>query len=98
MATVAPERWRAAVSVLEVRDLTIRFGGLTAVDGLALKVDEWEIVGLMGPNGAGKTTAVNCITGFYKPDAGHVLYRRNDVTKLTPHRKAALGIGRTFHN
>jgi branched-chain amino acid transport system ATP-binding protein len=84
--------------VLEVRDLTIRFGGLTAIDGLNLKVDEWEIVGLMGPNGAGKTTAFNCITGFYKPSRGEVFYRDREVTKLPPHRKAALGIGRTFQN
>ena len=86
------------MSVLEVRDLTIRFGGLTAVDSLDLKVDEWEIVGLMGPNGAGKTTAFNCITGFYKPSRGQVFYKGDDVTKLPPHRKAALGIGRTFQN
>jgi branched-chain amino acid transport system ATP-binding protein len=86
------------VSVLEVRDLTIRFGGLTAIDGVNLTVDEWEIVGLMGPNGAGKTTAFNCITGFYKPSRGHVIYRGRDITKLAPHRKAALGIGRTFQN
>ena len=86
------------MSVLEVRDLTIRFGGLTAIDGLNLKVDEWEIVGLMGPNGAGKTTAFNCITGFYKPSRGQVFYQGNDVTKLPPHRKAHLGIGRTFQN
>ncbi|HET6816291.1 MAG TPA: ABC transporter ATP-binding protein [Mycobacteriales bacterium] len=86
------------MSVLEVRDLTIRFGGLTAIDSLDLKVDEWEIVGLMGPNGAGKTTAFNCITGFYKPSRGQVFYRGDDVTKLPPHRKAALGIGRTFQN
>jgi len=86
------------VSVLEVRDLTIRFGGLVAVDGLNLSVDEWEIVGLMGPNGAGKTTAFNCITGFYKPSRGQVFYRDRDVTKLPPHRKAALGMGRTFQN
>src|SRR5881227_2433558 len=98
MAARASERWRAAVSVLEVRDLTIRFGGLTAIDGLNLKVDEWEIVGLMGPNGAGKTTAFNCITGFYKPSHGQVFYKGNDVTKLAPHRKAAMGIGRTFQN
>ena len=86
------------MSVLEVRDLTIRFGGLTAIDSLNLKVDEWEIVGLMGPNGAGKTTAFNCITGFYKADSGRVLYKGQEVTKLPPHRKAALGIGRTFQN
>ena len=86
------------MSVLEVRDLTMRFGGLTAVDSLNLKVDEWEIVGIMGPNGAGKTTAFNCITGFYKPTRGHVFYRGRDVTKMPAHRKAALGLGRTFQN
>ncbi|HEU5033871.1 MAG TPA: ABC transporter ATP-binding protein [Mycobacteriales bacterium] len=84
--------------MLEVRGLTMRFGGLTAVDELSLRVDEWEIVGLMGPNGAGKTTAFNCITGFYKPSRGRVFYRGREVTKVPPHRKAALGIGRTFQN
>jgi branched-chain amino acid transport system ATP-binding protein len=99
MATRPRLRWSvAAMSVLEVTDMTIRFGGLTAVDGLSLAVNEWEIVGLMGPNGAGKTTAFNCITGFYKANRGHVFYRGDDVTKLPPHRKAALGIGRTFQN
>jgi len=86
------------VSVLEVRDLTIRFGGLTAIDNVSLAVNEWEIVGLMGPNGAGKTTAFNCITGFYKPNAGQVFYRGEDVTRVPPHRKAAMGMGRTFQN
>ena len=84
--------------MLEVHDLTIRFGGLTAIDGLNLAVNEWEIVGLMGPNGAGKTTAFNCITGFYKPSNGRVFYRGEDVTSVPPHRKAAMGIGRTFQN
>src|SRR5436190_12762215 len=86
------------MSVLEVSDLSIRFGGLRALDNVSLKVGEWEIVGLIGPNGAGKTTAFNCITGFYKPDNGRVFYRGRDVTNLPPHRKAALGFGRTFQN
>jgi branched-chain amino acid transport system ATP-binding protein len=86
------------MSELEIQDLTMRFGGLAAIDGLSLQVNEWEIVGLMGPNGAGKTSAFNCITGFYKPTAGRVLYRGADVTKMPPHRKAAMGIGRTFQN
>src|SRR5881227_968854 len=84
MAARASERWRAAVSVLEVRDLTIRFGGLTAIDSINLKVDEWEIVGLMGPNGAGKTTAFNCITGFYKPNTGKVLFHGRDEGAAAP--------------
>jgi branched-chain amino acid transport system ATP-binding protein len=83
---------------LEVHDLTMKFGGLAAVGDLSMQINEWEIVGLMGPNGAGKTTAFNCITGFYKPTRGRVFYRGRDVTGMAPHRKAALGIGRTFQN
>jgi len=86
------------VSVLEVRDLSIRFGGLQALQDVTLEVNEFEIVGLIGPNGAGKTTAFNCITGFYKPDTGTVSYRGEDVTRVPPHRKAAMGFGRTFQN
>ena len=86
------------MSVLEVRDLSIRFGGLQALANVSLEVNEFEIVGLIGPNGAGKTTAFNCITGFYTADTGTVTYRGEDVTKLPPHRKAAMGFGRTFQN
>lgn len=85
-------------AVLEVRDLAIRFGGLQALQGLNLEVNEYEIVGLIGPNGAGKTTAFNCITGFYQPGGGQVLYRGRDVTTSPPHAKAAMGFGRTFQN
>jgi branched-chain amino acid transport system ATP-binding protein len=86
------------MSVLEVRDLSIRFGGLQALQGLNLEVNEYEIVGLIGPNGAGKTTAFNCITGFYKPNTGTVTYRGQDVTNAPPHVKARMGFGRTFQN
>ena len=86
------------MSVLEVRDLSIRFGGLQALQDLNLEVNEYEIVGLIGPNGAGKTTAFNCITGFYTPNGGQVLYRGQDVTKAPPHVKARMGFGRTFQN
>ena len=86
------------MSVLEVSELSIRFGGLQALDGLTLEVNEFEIVGLIGPNGAGKTTAFNCITGFYRADRGTVVYRGKDVTHTPPHRKAAMGFGRTFQN
>jgi hypothetical protein len=84
--------------VLEVRDLSIRFGGLQALQDVNLEVNEYEIVGLIGPNGAGKTTAFNCITGFYTPNTGSVSYRGKDVTKAPPHVKAAMGFGRTFQN
>jgi branched-chain amino acid transport system ATP-binding protein len=84
--------------VLEVSDLSIRFGGLQALQDVSLQVNEFEIVGLIGPNGAGKTTAFNCITGFYKADTGTVRYRGQDVTRTPPHKKAAMGFGRTFQN
>ena len=86
------------MSVLEVSDLSIRFGGLQALQDVTLEVNEFEIVGLIGPNGAGKTTAFNCITGFYAADTGRVVYRGQDVTKMPPHKKAAMGFGRTFQN
>ncbi|MEX2291321.1 MAG: ABC transporter ATP-binding protein [Mycobacteriales bacterium] len=86
------------MSVLEVRDLSIRFGGLQALQDVNLEVNEYEIVGLIGPNGAGKTTAFNCITGFYTPNTGRVSYRGSDVTNAPPHVKAAMGFGRTFQN
>jgi branched-chain amino acid transport system ATP-binding protein len=86
------------VSVLEVSGLSIRFGGLQALEDVNLSVGEFEIVGLIGPNGAGKTTAFNCITGFYRPDTGSIRHRGRDVTALPAHRRVALGFGRTFQN
>jgi branched-chain amino acid transport system ATP-binding protein len=82
--------------VLEAEDLSIRFGGLQALLDVSLKVDEFEIVGLIGPNGAGKTTCFNCITGFYRPQSGRVLFKGDDVSGLGPHDRSALGMGRTF--
>ncbi|HVE90938.1 MAG TPA: ABC transporter ATP-binding protein [Actinomycetota bacterium] len=84
------------MSVLEVNEVSIRFGGVQALDSVNLTVNEWEIVGLIGPNGAGKTTLFNCITGFYKQTSGRISYRGEDVSELPPHKRAALGIGRTF--
>jgi len=85
-------------SVLEVRDMSIRFGGLQALDSVDIDVGEWEIVGLIGPNGAGKTTLFNCLSGIYKPDRGTVKYRDRDVSGSAPHKRAAMGIGRTWQN
>jgi branched-chain amino acid transport system ATP-binding protein len=86
------------VSVLEVRDLSIRFGGLQALDGVNLDVSEWEIVGLIGPNGAGKTTFFNCAMGVYTPTRGTVSYRGQDITNLPTFKRCTLGLGRTFQN
>lgn len=87
---------RPGVPVLEVRDVSVRFGGLQAVDQASLRVDRGTIVGLMGPNGAGKTTLFNAITGALTPDRGQVLFLGEDISALPAHTRAARGMGRTF--
>jgi branched-chain amino acid transport system ATP-binding protein len=84
--------------LLEVRDLTIRFGGLVAVQGLDVILRPGEIVGLIGPNGAGKTTVFNCISRFYDPDRGAIYFRGRDITRARSHDIIRLGIARTFQN
>ena len=84
--------------ILSVRDLTVRFGGIIALESVSFDVDEGQIVGLIGPNGAGKTTLFNCLSRLYTPDRGEVLFRGRPVLPLPPHRIADLGIGRTFQN
>src|SRR5215217_2649210 len=86
------------MSVLEAQSLSIRFGGVQANRDISVKVDEHEIVGVIGPNGAGKTTLFNMMTGFYTPNSGRVLFKGTDVTKVPVHRRAAMGLGRTFQN
>ena len=82
--------------LLEVENLTKRFGGLTAVNNVSFHIDEGEIVGLIGPNGSGKTTMFNLITGFLKPDSGTVRLRGEDITGLEPYKIVNKGIARTF--
>ena len=84
--------------VLETKDVTIRFGGLTAVNNFNIAVPEGSIVGLIGPNGAGKTTCFNIITGFYKPTQGEVFLEGKPITGLPPHKVCEAGIARTFQN
>ena len=84
------------MAILEVRDLTRRFGGLVAVSNLSLSVEEGEIRGLIGPNGAGKTTTFNVISGFYPPSEGRVLFRGEDVAGMSTNAIAARGLVRTF--
>jgi ABC-type branched-subunit amino acid transport system ATPase component len=81
---------------LEVRDLTIRFGGHTAVDSLSLRAPAGRITGLIGPNGAGKSTTFNACSGLLAPSSGQVRLGGQDVTALRPERRARLGLGRTF--
>jgi len=83
-------------TLLQVKGVRKRFGGLQAVDGLDLDLQEGEILGLIGPNGAGKTVTFNLISGVYPPDEGEVLFQGQRINGLGPHQVAALGIGRTF--
>jgi branched-chain amino acid transport system ATP-binding protein len=85
-------------ALLEVREVTRRFGGLTAVKDVAFAVEEGGLFGVIGPNGAGKTTLFNLITGIYAPDTGSVALGGMTVSGLPPHRIAAHGIARTFQN
>jgi len=84
--------------VLTIRKLTVRFGGLTAVDGMDFTIDSLSIRGVIGPNGAGKTTFFNAITGFVKPQAGEIFFQGESILGLPSHRIASRGIIRTFQN
>lgn len=86
------------MSVLQIENLTIRFGGLVAVDDVSFAIEKGDLFGLIGPNGAGKTTVFNMITGVYKPTSGRVLFQGRDITGNAPNRIAAQGICRTFQN
>lgn len=81
---------------LVLENVGVRFGGLKAVDGVSLTVAQGERRALIGPNGAGKTTLFNAISGVIRPSSGRVLFEGRDITSSPPHRRAALGIGRTF--
>lgn len=84
--------------MLQISQLTRRFGGLVAVNDVTFSVGAGEVVSVVGPNGAGKTTLFNLITGVLKPDFGSVVLDGKDITGAAPHRLAAMGIARTFQN
>jgi branched-chain amino acid transport system ATP-binding protein len=84
------------MALLEVRGLTKRFGGLTAVSALSFDVGHAEVLGIIGPNGAGKTTLFHLVTGFHRPSAGEVRFAGRSITGLRPHAVCRLGIARTF--
>lgn len=84
--------------ILEVSGLTMRFGGLLAVNNVALSVQPKQVVSMIGPNGAGKTTVFNCLTGFYQPTGGEILLDGEPVHKLPGHKIARKGVVRTFQN
>jgi len=82
--------------LLEAHAITVRFGGLTAVDGVSANFAPGELVGIIGPNGAGKTTFFNAISGVQAPTSGRLVCRGRDLTGRAPHRFAAHGVARTF--
>jgi branched-chain amino acid transport system ATP-binding protein len=83
---------------LDVADLELRFGGLTALSGVSLQVQQGHIASLIGPNGAGKTSLVNCVTGYYRPTSGRISCFGTDVTGSSPHKAVAAGLARTYQN
>jgi branched-chain amino acid transport system ATP-binding protein len=84
--------------IMSVRGLTKRFGGLVAVDNVSFDVNRGEVFALIGPNGAGKTTLFNCVTGFFAPSLGTVMFDGHDITGRKPHQTVKAGIARTFQN
>jgi ABC-type branched-subunit amino acid transport system ATPase component len=82
--------------LLSLREISMHFGGLKALDKVSFDLREGEILGLIGPNGAGKTTCFNTVSGVYRPTSGEIRFQGNRTDGLPPHRMAALGIGRTF--
>jgi branched-chain amino acid transport system ATP-binding protein len=86
------------VALLEVKDVTRRFGGIVALDKVSFDVEAGEIVGLIGPNGAGKTTTFNVITRLYRPDEGELVFAGESLLATPPHRVVQRGIARTFQN
>ena len=85
-------------SELGVKDLTLRFGGITALNKIDLEVSTGELVTVIGPNGAGKTSLLNCITGYYRPQEGNIFFNGLDITKYPTHQLAKIGIGRTYQS
>ncbi|WP_420795375.1 ABC transporter ATP-binding protein [Desulfofalx alkaliphila] len=85
-------------NILELQNVTIRFGGLTAVDSVDMCVEEGSIRALIGPNGAGKSTIFNIVTGIYAPTNGKVIFKGEDITGMKPYKITMKGIARTFQN
>ena len=96
-ASVAPER-AATAPLLSVRDVTVRFGGIVALESVSFDVHAGQIVGLIGPNGAGKTTLFNCLSRLYDFERGSILFDGRSLAGLPRYRVAELGVGRTFQN
>lgn len=83
---------------LRIENLSLRFGGISALNDISLEVMDREILAVIGPNGAGKSAFLNCVNGFYKPQKGDIFYRGQKITRMRPDRIAKMGIARTFQN
>jgi len=94
-STVTPA---VGADILSVRNVSMRFGGIVALDNVSFDMAPGQIVGLIGPNGAGKTTLFNCVSRLYTPNDGDLVFEGKSIVEDTPHHVAALGIGRTFQN
>jgi branched-chain amino acid transport system ATP-binding protein len=84
------------MALLRLQEITVRFGGVTALDGVDMCVGTGEVVGLIGPNGAGKSTLFNVLSGYVRPQSGRALFRGHDLLRAAPDKRARAGIGRTF--
>lgn len=83
---------------LKIESISLSFGGITALDNVSCQLNDGEILAVIGPNGAGKTCIVNSISGFYRPQKGKIIFEGQDITKLSTHKIAELGLARTFQN
>ncbi len=97
-ASNAARQSKAARTILSVKNVGVRFGGIIALDGISFDQSEGTILGLIGPNGAGKTTMFNCLSRLYTPNSGDIAFDGKSILKLAPHHIAGLGIARTFQN
>lgn len=84
--------------LLQVEGVSLSFGGTAVLNDISFDVREGEILAIIGPNGAGKTSMLNCISGFYRPQQGKIIFKDNDLTKIATHKIAPLGVARTFQN
>ena len=85
-------------ALLRVENLELNFGGIRALNGIGLEVRKGELFAIIGPNGAGKSSLLNCISGFYRPQKGGIIYDGQDITRLPPYKIAKMGLARTFQN
>jgi branched-chain amino acid transport system ATP-binding protein len=84
--------------LLSVRDVSLKFGGVAALDGVSFEIETGKIVGLIGPNGAGKTSLFNCVSRLYQPSAGSIRFDGRELLRVRPHEVISLGVARTFQN